>query len=117
MNRPLCRAALAAALACALLAPAARADEMETGLALATANACMACHQVDAHRVGPPLREVAARYAGAGEDSATIAYLAATIRQGGRGRWGAIPMPAQPQVDAEEARRLAEWILSLDASP
>jgi len=27
--------------------------------------------------------------------------------------WGQIPMPANPQVNAEEATTLANWILSL----
>ena len=42
-----------------------------------------------------------------------VAYLSVSIRQGGRGRWGVVPMPAQPQVSEDEARRLAQWILSL----
>ena len=42
-----------------------------------------------------------------------VDYLAGKIRGGGRGAWGAVPMPAQTQVSAEDARQLAEWILSL----
>ena len=54
---------------------------------------------------------VAERYAGQGD--AMVDYLAGKIRGGGRGAWGAVPMPAQTQVSAEDARQLAEWILSL----
>src|SRR5690606_19673368 len=73
------------------------------GLALARANACMGCHKVDGRMVGPPLQDIGARYASADDRDATVEYLATAIREGGRGRWGAIPMPAQPQVDRREA--------------
>ena len=86
----------------------------EAGLALAKQKNCMACHQVDSRRVGPPLASVAARY---GAASGLTAYLAETIRRGGRGRWGAVPMPAQPQVSQDEAVQLANWILSLPVAP
>ncbi|ADP14122.1 cytochrome c-551 [Achromobacter xylosoxidans A8] len=95
--------------ACVLGAGAAQAQT--TGLDLAKNKACMACHQVEAKRVGPPLKSVAERYAGQGD--AMVDYLAGKIRGGGRGAWGAVPMPAQTQVSPDDARALAEWILSL----
>ena len=76
-----------------------------------TANNCFSCHQVDAKRVGPAFRLIAERFAG--NDGARD-YLAHAIRSGGRGRWGAIPMPAQPQVSERDANLIAEWILALD---
>lgn len=98
-----------------LLAGAMPALAAADGLAIAQANNCMACHQVDQKRVGPPLRSVAKRFAG--QDGA-LDYLAGSIRNGGRGRWGAVPMPAQPQVSPETARAIAAWILSLaDGQP
>jgi len=105
---------LAALAACGLVAgwPAgAGAQALPDGQALAQGKACMACHQVDSKRVGPPLRSVAERYAGQGEPM--VQYLAGKIRGGGRGAWGAVPMPAQSQVSEDEARQLAQWILSL----
>ncbi|MDM9560362.1 MULTISPECIES: c-type cytochrome [Bordetella] len=106
------KSSLAAAAACVLWAglPAA-VPAQETGAELARNKACMACHQVDSKRVGPPLRSVAERYAGQGD--AMVQYLADKIRNGGRGAWGAVPMPAQRQVGEDEARQLAQWILSL----
>ncbi|WP_459616949.1 c-type cytochrome [Bordetella sp. 2513F-2] len=80
------------------------------GEGLARSKACMACHQVEDKRVGPPLRSIAERYAGQAE---ALDYLAGKIRGGGRGAWGAVPMPAQPQVSEDEARQLAQWVLSL----
>lgn len=78
-------------------------------LALATAKNCMACHAVDKKLVGPAYKEVAAKYAGQ-KDAAD--KLAAKILKGGSGVWGAIPMPANAQVNAAEAKTLATWVLT-----
>lgn len=82
-----------------------------TGPDLARASNCLACHQIDKKRVGPALTVIADRFAGGGEGARE--YLAKAIRSGSRGNWGAVPMPAQTQVSPENARLLAEWILSL----
>lgn len=87
--------------------------DQAAGLALAQTKACMACHQIDSKRVGPPLRSVGERYAAAGQSGDIVEYLATKIRSGGRGVWGAVPMPAQSQVNEADARTLAEWVLSL----
>jgi cytochrome c len=39
--------------------------------------------------------------------------LATKITKGGSGAWGAIPMPANPQVNDADAKKLAGWVLSL----
>lgn len=94
------------AAAAMALTGSAGAEDIDTSLA--KANQCMACHQVDARRVGPSFRVIAERYAsveGAAE------YLSHSIRNGGRGRWGAITMPKQPQVSEQDAASLARWIL------
>ncbi len=90
------------------MAPLASAQTV--GVDLAQANNCLACHQVDRKRVGPAFELIAQRFAG--QDGAAD-YLANSIRQGGRGRWGAVPMPAQPQVSPADAQAIAAWILSL----
>lgn len=71
---------------------------------------CMACHAIDQKRLGPPLKNVAAKYAG---DTSAAAMLAKKIQAGGAGAWGQMPMPAQPQVSDADAQTLAEYILSL----
>lgn len=81
-----------------------------TGEELARQSKCLACHQVDTRRVGPPFQAISRRFHG--QENAEL-YLARVIRQGSRGQWGAIPMPAQPGVSETEARLLALWILSL----
>ena len=69
------------------------------GASLAKSKNCLGCHQIDAKRVGPGFVAVAKRYS--------------SIRQGGGGRWGAVPMPAQSQVSLSDAKQIAVWILSL----
>ena len=78
-------------------------------LQLATAKNCMACHAVDKKLVGPSYKDVAAKYAGQ-KDAAD--KLAAKVIKGGAGVWGPVPMPANPQVSADEAKKLVAWVLS-----
>ena len=86
-----------------------------SGIALADQNLagsknCLACHSVNTAVVGPAFKEVAKKYAG---DKDAPAALATKIRAGGGGVWGAVPMPANPQVNEAEAKKLVAWILSL----
>jgi cytochrome c len=103
----------AASVLAGFLAPCAFADT-SAGLKLAQDNKCLACHQVDSRRVGPPFKAVAQRFAG---QEGAASYLAGVIRNGSRGQWGAIPMPAQTHVDPAQATALAQWILSLARQP
>ena len=77
--------------------------------ALATAKNCMACHAVDKKLVGPSYKEVAAKYAG---DKTAVDKLAGKIMKGGSGIWGAVPMPANAQVNEAEAKTLAAWVMT-----
>ena len=77
---------------------------------LAQKKSCMACHAVDKKVLGPAYKEVAAKYAGQ-KDAAD--KLALKIMKGGAGVWGAVPMPANPQVSAAEAKTLALWVLTV----
>jgi cytochrome c len=87
-----------------VLAAPAMADQ-----ALAQSKNCMACHAVDKKLVGPSYKDVAAKYAG---DKSAADKLASKIQKGGSGVWGAIPMPANPQVSDAEAKKLVAWVLS-----
>ncbi len=79
------------------------------GAALAKKNNCLSCHNVEGKKVGPSFKDIAAKYKG----KTDAAALAATIQKGSTGKWGGMPMPPQAQVSAEDAKALAEWILSL----
>jgi cytochrome c len=62
---------------------------------LAKAKNCMACHAVASKLVGPAFKDVASKYAGQKDAEAK---LVAKVLKGGSGAWGAVPMPANPQV-------------------
>ena len=91
------------ALACFLSVPA------WANMELAKKNACMACHNVDKKLVGPAYLEVAKKYAGQ-KDAAV--NLAKSIKAGGSGKWGPVPMPSQPSLSDADATALATWILA-----
>ena len=82
----------------------------DDGMALAQKNACMSCHSVDKKIVGPAYKDVAKKYAG---DKTAPAKLAAKVKAGGKGVWGEIPMPPNPQVSPADLDTIITWILSL----
>lgn len=87
------------------LSGAASADQ-----ALAQKNACMSCHGVDKKIVGPAFKDVAKKYAG---DKTAEAKLIAKVKAGGKGVWGEIPMPPNPQVNDADMKKIVAWMLSL----
>ena len=87
-----------------LVAPA-MADE-----ALAKSKNCMACHALDKKLVGPAYKDVAAKYK---SDPKAVDMLAGKIMKGSTGAWGAVPMPANANVNEAEAKKLAAWILTV----
>ncbi len=76
---------------------------------LAKAKNCLACHATDKKLVGPAYKDVAAKYA---SDKDAVAKLSKKVREGGVGVWGQVPMPANPQVNQQEAETLVKWVLS-----
>jgi cytochrome c len=96
------------ALLAALLATSAHAAAADPMMDMAKAKNCLACHTVATKLVGPAYADVAEKYKG---DKAARDKLAAKVVAGGTGVWGAIPMPANPQVSLEEAKKLVDWVL------
>ncbi|MDM7456657.1 MAG: c-type cytochrome [Tepidimonas sp.] len=74
---------------------------------LAQKNACTGCHATDKKLVGPAYKDVAAKYKGM-----KVEELAASIKKGGAGKWGPVPMPAQAGLSDNDAKLLAEWVLA-----
>ena len=91
---------------CALLASTSTFAQAD----LAQKKNCMACHALDKKLVGPAYKDVAAKYAGQKD---AVDKLAQKVMKGGAGVWGAVPMPANPQVSEAEAKQLVQWIMTL----
>jgi cytochrome c551/c552 len=74
-------------------------------------NTCLACHNPDTRQVGPAYKDVAKR-------NYTVAQLVDLIHNPKPEHWPdySTPMPPMPQVPNAEARRIAEWINSLNKS-
>lgn len=98
-----------------LAVSASEALTLEQGNALMREKMCLGCHQIDKKRVGPAFVDIANRYGG--DREAAIPMLVNSIKNGGRGKWGAVPMPAQTQVSDEQAYDMAVFILSLQQKP
>lgn len=107
MRITLLRATLVLLLAANLPA---QAQQPASGPLLAQRRNCMACHAVAAPLMGPSFHAIADRYMNR-PDAAD--YLVQTIVKGSVGVWGPVPMPANTQVTGDEARTLAQWILTL----
>jgi len=78
--------------------------------ALAKSKNCMACHAIDKKLVGPSYKDVAKKFGGQKDAEATLVNA---VLKGSSGVWGPIPMPANANVNADEAKKLVTWILSL----
>jgi cytochrome c len=78
---------------------------------LAQKSGCFACHTVEKKLVGPAWNDVAAKYHGQNDAEDK---LVAKVSKGGRGVWGAMPMPPNsPKVGDADIKTLVRFILSL----
>ena len=71
---------------------------------------CAACHAVDKKILGPAYQDVAAKRKG---DAGAAAALEKSVREGSKGAYGPIPMPANPveKISAADLHDMVEWIL------
>jgi cytochrome c len=96
------------AMVLALGATAVWPQQAAASLALAQKYSCVACHQPATKVVGPSWKDIGAKY---GDGKGTAAQLAASIKAGSSGKWGAMPMPPQAQVPDADVQALAQWLL------
>jgi len=77
---------------------------------LAKKSGCLACHAIDKKMVGPAWQDIGKKYAGvAGAEE----QLAVTVKKGGKGNWGAIPMPPNATIKDADVRTIVQYILTL----
>ena len=72
-------------------------------------NTCLACHNANTRQVGPAYKDVAKR-------KYTVAQIVELIHNPKPEHWPdySTPMPPMSQVPTEEARKIAQWIKSLE---
>jgi cytochrome c len=76
--------------------------------AMAKKLGCAVCHDASAKKMGPTWKDIAAKNKG-NKDAEKI--VADAIVNGVKGKYGKIPMPAQPKAKAD-APALAKWIMT-----
>lgn len=77
---------------------------------LAKKSGCMACHGVDKRVVGPSFVAIAEKYK---SDAGARELLITKVKEGGKGSWGAVPMPPySPRVSDENIAKLVDYILA-----
>lgn len=89
-------------------APIAAAGGAVDVQALLAANACLGCHAINQKIVGPSYHDVAMKYKA---DAQAQGKLEASIRAGGAGKWGQVPMPAFTGLKPQEVKALAAFVL------
>jgi cytochrome c len=92
-----------------LITAGAHAVDAAAAKALASKNACLACHAADKKLVGPSYKDVAAKHKGQADAEAKVV---ARIKSGGSGMYGPVPMPPQPNLKDDELKLLAAWVLA-----
>jgi len=94
----------------ASLSVSATAFAAADGEALFKQSNCGMCHAAASASLGPSLKDIAAKYAKA---AGAQAQLEAKVRNGGKGSFGSMPMPATPKsVSDESIKTIVHWILS-----
>ncbi|SDG20511.1 ThuA domain-containing protein [Chitinophaga filiformis] len=80
------------------------------GLKLISASDCRSCHSDYKKSIGPAYFAVSKKYQ---NNNSTIEKLVKKTISGGKGVWGDVPMPAHPQLAADDAAEMIKYILSL----
>jgi cytochrome c len=85
--------------------------DYKAGLALIAQSDCLTCHSVNDKINGPAYKDVANKYATAGDTIVT--HLAKKIITGGAGVWGEVPMTPHPQISQADAEQMVKYVLLL----
>jgi len=80
------------------------------GAQLIAKSDCSTCHKEQEKLIGPAFVDVAKKY---GSSQAVIDTLANKIVKGGSGNWGTVPMSPHPSISVDDAKTMAQYILSL----
>ena len=92
-----------------LASGAAHAVDEAAAVELAKNNGCLSCHSAKEKIVGPAYSTVADKYR---DDKDAVANLVQSIQYGSKGKWGRIPMPPHPGMNAADIKTLAQWVMT-----
>jgi cytochrome c len=80
------------------------------GETLFNASNCGMCHAAASASLGPSLKDISAKYA---KVAGAQSKLETKVRNGGKGSFGSMPMPATPKsVSDQSIKTIVHWILS-----
>jgi len=80
------------------------------GARLIAENDCLTCHKINEKSFGPSYNEISSRYP---FSEGTIENLAHSIMHGSKGLWGTNAMTPHSNLKYEDAKAMAQYILSL----
>ena len=86
--------------------------DAQVGEGLMLKSDCAACHGVNSVSVGPSFTDVSNKYQ---KEPNAINYLATKILKGSSGVWGEIAMPAHATMPEGDAKKIAQYVLSLSS--
>jgi cytochrome c551/c552 len=84
-------------------------DSNSQAQTLLASNGCLGCHSLKEKIVGPAYHDVAAKYKAQAD---ALSKVEASIRGGGAGRWGPVPMPPFQNLSPAQLKTLAEFVLA-----
>ena len=77
---------------------------------LIAVNDCLTCHKINEKSTGPSYKQIADKYE---LNEGNIENLANKIIKGGKGLWGDAAMTPHPNLPYQQAKEMAQYILSL----
>lgn len=84
---------------------------LNIGRNLIESSDCKSCHQYDSASIGPSYAAVAQKYP---NTPANVNMLVGKIINGGSGVWGDHAMSAHPQLSEADAKRMVDYVFSLN---
>jgi cytochrome c len=76
---------------------------------LAKDSGCFSCHSPTEKVVGPAFKSIADKYKGQ-KDAPD--ELVQSVRNGSKGKWGRIPMPAHSSLAEADVKTIVTWVLA-----
>jgi cytochrome c len=89
-------------------------DDNSPGLTAMRMSNCFNCHNFDSKLIGPSFNEISKRYPAT---PSNIGLVVKRAKEGSKGVWGKVGMPAHPELTKEEIQNMVEWILKNATNP